>query len=49
MKGKDGIARAMYVTGSGQRVVVLRDFTKKAEKTPRSEIELAKKRAKDET
>ena len=45
MKGSDGIARALYVTASGKRVVVVRVFTKKTEKTPRSEIGLALKRA----
>lgn len=49
MMGKDGIARAIYVTRSGQRVVVVRVFTKKTQKTPRSEIELALKRVKDVT
>src|ERR1700691_3188508 len=39
MKGKDGIARAIYVTATGERVVVLRAFTKKTQKTPRREIE----------
>ena len=47
MTGRDGIARALYVTASGERVVVLRVFTKKSEKTPRSEIELALKRAQE--
>ena len=49
MKGKDGIARALYVTASGQRVVVVRVFTKKTQKSPRREIELALKRAEDVT
>ena len=49
MKGKDGIARAAYVTASGQRVVVVRVFSKKTQKTPRREIELALKRAKEVT
>ncbi len=47
MKGRDGISRAIYVAASGKRVVVLRAFVKKTQKTPRSEIELAKKRAKE--
>jgi phage-related protein len=47
LKGRDGIARAVYVTALGRRVVVLRVFTKKTEKAPRREIELALKRAKD--
>ena len=49
LKGKDGIARALYVTASGQRVVVVRVFTKKTQKTPRREIELALKRAEEVT
>jgi phage-related protein len=49
LKGKDGIARAIYVTARGQRVVVVRVFVKKTQKTPRREIELALKRAKDVT
>lgn len=47
MKGKDGIARAAYVTATGRRVVVVRVFAKKTRKTPRREIELALKRAKE--
>lgn len=49
MKGRDGIARAVYVTASGRRVVVVRVFAKKTETTPRREIELALKRAKEVT
>jgi phage-related protein len=49
MKGADGIARALYVTAQGKRVVVVRVFVKKTQKTPRQEIELALKRAKDVT
>ena len=45
MTGRDGIARAIYVTASGKRVVIVRAFIKKTQKTPRSEIELALKRA----
>ena len=45
--GRDGIARAIYVTAASKRVVVVRVFRKKTQKTPRSEIELAFKRAKE--
>jgi phage-related protein len=45
MKGRDGIARAIYVTASGKRAVIVRVFRKKTQKTPRSEIQLALKRA----
>jgi phage-related protein len=47
LKGKAGIARALYVTASGQRVVVVRVFVKKTQKTPPAEIRLALQRAKD--
>lgn len=45
--GKDGISRAIYVTAKGRRVVVLRVFVKKTQKTPRREIVLALERAKE--
>src|SRR5215470_4242543 len=41
LKGRDGIARSIYVAASGQRVVVLRTFVKKTQKTPPREIEIA--------
>ena len=47
LKGPDGIARSIYVTASGRRVIVLRTFIKKTEKTPRQEIKIALERAKD--
>ena len=47
MKGKDGIARSLYVTAKGKRVVVLRSFIKKTQRTPRREIVLALDRAKE--
>jgi phage-related protein len=46
MTGKSGISRAIYVTAVSQRVVILRVFIKKTEKTPRREIDLALVRAK---
>ena len=49
MKGRDGIARAAYVTASGRRVVVVHVFVKKTQKTPRREIEIALRRAKEVT
>lgn len=47
MRGKDGIARAAYVTATGRRVVVVHVFAKKTEKTPRRDIEMALRRAKE--
>ena len=46
MKSRDGISRAIYVTAKGRRVVVVRIFIKKTQKTPRREIDLALERAK---
>ena len=47
LKGRDGIARAAYVTATGKRVVVVHVFGKKTQKTPRREIDLALERAKE--
>ena len=47
MKGRDGISRALYVVAKPKRVVVVRVFAKKTQKTPRREIKLALKRAKE--
>jgi phage-related protein len=45
LKGRDGISRALYVTATVLRVVVVRAFVKKTQKTPHREIELALVRA----
>ncbi len=47
IRGRTGISRALYVTASGQRVVILRVFVKKAQKTPQRELELARTRLRD--
>jgi phage-related protein len=47
IKAASGISRAIYVTASGQRVVVVRVFIKKTQKTPQRELELARERAKE--
>jgi len=47
MKGKDGISRALYVTARKKRLVIVRVFIKKTEKTPRREIEIALTRARE--
>ncbi len=45
--GRDGVARAIYVTAVGRRVIVLHAFVKKSQKTPRTALELAQRRAKE--
>ena len=47
LRGRDRIARALYLTASGRRVVILRAFVKKTQKRPRREIELARRRAQE--
>ncbi len=49
MKGRDGIARAIYVTTHKRRVVILHAFIKKSQKTPRAAIDRALARAKEVT
>ena len=47
MRGKDGIARAAYVTAVGRRVVVVHVFSKKTQKSARRDIDIALRRAKE--
>jgi phage-related protein len=47
MKGKDKIARAIYLAAVGRRLVVVHVFLKKTQKTPREAIETATRRAKE--
>ena len=45
-KASEGIARGLYVTMTGRRVVVLHVFVKKSQKTPRNALETARERMK---
>ena len=48
MRARDGISRALcHVSRELQRVVVVRVFVKKTQKTPQREIRLARNRAKE--
>jgi len=47
LKGQSGIARAIYVTAIGMRIVVVHVIVKKTRKTPRNEIAYALKKAKE--
>lgn len=49
MQGRAGISRAIYVTAVGSRVVVVRVFIKKTERTPRRELDIAHRRAQEVT
>ncbi len=44
LKAAEGIARVFYCTVVGSQIVMLHQFTKKSEKTPRKELEIARRR-----
>ena len=47
LKAEEGIARVFYCTLVGRRIVMLHQFIKKSEKTPRRELDIARKRMKE--
>jgi len=47
MKGRPGIARAIYVTTEGKKIIVLHAFVKKTQKTPKKAINTALSRLKE--
>ena len=47
LTGRDGIARALYVTAKDRRIVVLHVFHKKTRKIPRTAVETALSRMKE--
>ena len=47
LRGRDRIARALYLTASRRRVVILQVFVKKTQKASRREIELVRRRAQE--
>jgi phage-related protein len=46
-KAAEGIARGIYITVTGRRVVVLHVFVKKSQNTPKGALEIARQRMKD--
>ncbi|WP_092238674.1 type II toxin-antitoxin system RelE/ParE family toxin [Desulfobacula phenolica] len=46
-KGKEGIGRAFFCTIVGYEIVILHEFIKKSNKTPRKEIDIARQRLKE--
>lgn len=49
LKAAEGIARVFYCTVVGRRIVMLHQFTKKSEKTPRRDLEVARRRMEEVT
>ena len=46
-KGKEGIGRAFFCTVKGQEIVILHSFIKKTQRTPKKELEKARRRIKE--
>lgn len=46
-KGKEGIGRSFYCMVKGKEIIILHSFIKKSQKTPKKELDLAKKRMKE--
>ena len=47
LKSAEGIARVFYCTIVGRRIVMLHQFVKKSEKTPKKEMKIARNRMKE--
>jgi len=47
LKAAEGIARVFYCTVVDRRIVMLHQFVKKSDKTPRKELDIAHKRMKE--
>jgi phage-related protein len=43
-KGKEGIGRSLFCTVKGREIIILNSFIKKTQKTPKKEIDKARKR-----
>lgn len=46
-KATEGVARGIYITVTGRRVVILHVFVKKTQKTPPAALTMARKRMKE--
>lgn len=46
-RGKEGIGRAFFCTIVDRKIIILHAFVKKSQKTPKKELELARRRMRD--
>lgn len=46
-RGKEGIGRVFFCTVVDQRIIILHAFIKKSQKTPKKELEIARRRMND--
>jgi phage-related protein len=47
LKDRSGISRILYFAHTGRKLMLLHGFTKKTDKTPKREIDIAEQRMKD--
>ena len=45
--GKEGIGRSLFCTLKGKEIIILHSFIKKTQKTPKKELDIARKRMKE--
>jgi phage-related protein len=46
-KGKEGIGRSLFCTIKGKEIVIVHSFVKKTQRTPKKELDKARKRQKE--
>ncbi len=46
-KGKEGIGRSLFCTMKGNEIVILHSFVKRTQRTPKKELDIARKRMKE--
>lgn len=46
-KGNEGIGRSLFCTRKGKEIVILHSFVKKTQRTPKKELDIARKRMKE--
>ena len=46
-RGREGIARVFYCAKVGKKIIILLSFVKKTKKTPKRELEIARKRQRE--
>ncbi|MBI5445744.1 MAG: type II toxin-antitoxin system RelE/ParE family toxin [Deltaproteobacteria bacterium] len=47
LRGPEGIARVLYCTKVGKRIVILHSFVKKTQETPKRDLEVARRRQRE--
>jgi len=46
-KGREGIGRSLFCVARGREMIIVHSFVKKSQKTPKKELDLARKRMKE--